>query len=86
MPSKSLISFLLAAVGLLSIEKKRSKWISCSGVTRERFRFSLSHFAPTPLMDFDLCGPDEGTLLESGSLLSDNEAELGRTVPTLSGD
>jgi hypothetical protein len=86
MPNKSLISFLLAAVGLLSIEKKRSRLMSCSGVTRERFRFSLSHFPPAPLTDFDLCGPEDGSLPLLASLLSDGDVELGRTAAELAGD
>jgi hypothetical protein len=40
MPNNSEISFLRAAVGLLSAAKKRSRCVSCSGVTRDRFRFS----------------------------------------------
>lgn len=41
MPSNSLISFLLAAVGLRSNAKSLSRWVNCSGVTRDRLRFSL---------------------------------------------
>ena len=47
MPRSSLISRRLAAVGLLSILKNRSRWTSWSGVTLDRFRFSLS---PTTLL------------------------------------
>lgn len=47
MPRSSLISRRRAAVGLLSMLKKRSRWTSWSGVTLERFRFSLS---PTALL------------------------------------
>ena len=47
MPRSSLISRRRAAVGLLSMLKKRSRWTSWSGVTLDRFRFSLS---PTILL------------------------------------
>ena len=40
MPNRSEISLRRAAVGLLSDAKKRSRCASCSGVTRERLRFS----------------------------------------------
>lgn len=40
MPSISLISFLRAAVGLRLAAKKLSSWVSWSGVTRDRLRFS----------------------------------------------
>jgi len=52
MPSISLISFRLAAVGLRSMEKRRSRWESCSGVTRDRLRFSRSGGAPPGGADF----------------------------------
>lgn len=41
MPSISLISLLRIAVGLLSVAKNLSRCASCSGVTRERLRFSF---------------------------------------------
>lgn len=60
--------------------------MSCSGVTRERFRFSLSHFPPAALIDFDLCGPEDGGLPGSASLLSEGDGELCWTAPTFAGD
>lgn len=66
MPSSSDISLRRAAVGLLSAMKKRSRWVSCSGVTRDRFRFSRGSRSP-PLAAFDdarvRCGPEAGSFV-----------------------
>lgn len=59
MPNISLISFRLAAVGLRSVAKNRSKWASCSGVTLDRLRLLLSPAASWLRdADRDRCGPD----------------------------
>lgn len=70
MPSSSAISLRRAAVGLRSAAKKRSRWVSCSGVTRERLRFSLESpdFLVGAEVDADdvervRCGPDAGSLV-----------------------
>ena len=74
MPKSSLISRRRAAVGLRSMLKNRSRWTSWSGVTLDRFRFSLS---PTTLLLLLLVeirrwlasGED---VLVSASMLGDN--------------
>ena len=58
MPSNSEISFRRAAVGLLSAAKKRSRWVNCSGVTRDLFRFSRC----SP--DFVLAAEDDDAVAE----------------------
>lgn len=67
MPSSSDISLRRAAVGLLSATKKRSRWVSCSGVTRERFRFSRGSRSPPLPAAFDAervrWGPDAGSFV-----------------------
>ena len=69
-PSNSDISFLRAAVGLRSIAKKCSRWVSCSGVTRERLRFS---FSLSLIFSFSLCT----VLLASGGLRDVGLDEVG---------
>ena len=50
MPKSSEISLRRAAVGLLSAAKKRSRCVSCSGVTRDLLRFSRG----SPDLDFEV--------------------------------
>lgn len=76
------------AVGLLSAEKKRSRWASCSGVTRERLRFSL----PSPDLEVGdrvarpRWGPEEGSLGKSTSGESGEVAEARESSPGVGGD
>ena len=59
MPKSSEISLRRAAVGLLSAAKKRSRCVSCSGVTRDLLRFSRG----SPVFDFEVA--DRGSAVAS---------------------
>ena len=95
MPNKSEISFLRAAVGLLSAAKKSSSCVSCSGVTLERLRFSRDSpdFAGADAEELARvrCTPDEGSRPDEVSATGDSregsvEAERGAESAGVRGD
>lgn len=74
------------------MEKKRSKCTSCSGVTLERLRFSLSlslsllALLLEKVEDLALCGPDVGSLVASNSPSEVRGIESSRFRDGVSGD